>query len=618
MSDPIPQFPLAAYRLQFKPVDTTNCIHVDSFASMEYSLQLDYAKLYHVPHAETLDRADLINVFCNGNKWIIALKHPEHAWRPSHSGGIVVTRNQQAAAAARLLEEERAVEEELTEVQPTMERFPSPNDEYEGPTPPPEIPPPTWEPPVPVHLELIYPPKPRNLGVDEHGAPITEPVPEDFLGAMMEESHHSFESAKNKVREAIADSNAALADVLKFQAKLKAQRKQCRDLMDAVRSIVGPEVARKVEEAVERATRDGVVEQWEDPDVFGQEEKDDDPVEEENQYHPAEEEDWSQPAPPLPSQTLTTAEPIPTQLLPATQPATQPAAPQPKPRTFLVPELPERIRNAMNNNNEDRGEGPSQPRPTSRTGSQSSESSTSSKRSREDDDQAAGAPKKKKKPEIPFIYTSFQEVILRVSDANNQEGQGDGPDGSSGEDTSGGAHGVLWSNYQVDDEADEADDDYQYNPQSSDSDSYSEDDSDSLLSSMEFEFDEDHAPLSPSGISDSDSDNDTPSYFSSSASTPRHPTGPRPPPVSPPPQPERRAKALKRNDNRLEVNPETGKLEVVHASDDPERGRRFREMPIEAESPDHILGSVMADNNKFDFEFDEDAWRSFEIPEETG
>jgi len=45
MSDPIPQFPLATYKLQFKPVDTTKCIHVESFASMEYSLQLDYAKV---------------------------------------------------------------------------------------------------------------------------------------------------------------------------------------------------------------------------------------------------------------------------------------------------------------------------------------------------------------------------------------------------------------------------------------------------------------------------------------------------------------------------------------------------------------------------------------------
>jgi hypothetical protein len=242
-------------------------------------LRLTLLQLYHVPHAETLDREVLINIFCSGNKWIIALKHPEHTWRPSRSGGIVVTRNHKAAAAARLLEEERAVEEELTEDQPIVERFPSPDDEYEGPTPPPEIPPPSWEPPVPVRLELTYPPKPRDLGVNEHGEPITEPFPEDYLGAMMQESHHSFEAAKNKVREAIDDSNAALADVLKFQAKLKAQRTQCRDLMDVVYSIVGPEVARKIEEAVNRATRDGVLEQWEDPDVFGQEDSEEDPLE---------------------------------------------------------------------------------------------------------------------------------------------------------------------------------------------------------------------------------------------------------------------------------------------------------------------------------------------------
>ena len=45
MSDLIPHFPLAAYKLEFKPVDTAKCIHVDSFASMDYSLQLDYAKV---------------------------------------------------------------------------------------------------------------------------------------------------------------------------------------------------------------------------------------------------------------------------------------------------------------------------------------------------------------------------------------------------------------------------------------------------------------------------------------------------------------------------------------------------------------------------------------------
>jgi hypothetical protein len=45
MADSIPHFPQTAYKLQFKPLDTTQCIHVESFAAMDYSLQLDYAKV---------------------------------------------------------------------------------------------------------------------------------------------------------------------------------------------------------------------------------------------------------------------------------------------------------------------------------------------------------------------------------------------------------------------------------------------------------------------------------------------------------------------------------------------------------------------------------------------
>jgi len=238
------------------------------------------SQLYLVPHAETLDREALVDLFCKGNKWIIALKHPEHSWRPSRSGGIVVTRNHTAAAAARLAEEERAVEDELTEDRPIAERFPSPEDEYEGPTPPPENPPISWKPPVPVHLELTYPPQPRDLGVNAQGERITEPVPEDFLGVMVQESLHSFEGMKNEVREAIDNTNAALADVLKFQSRLKAQRAHNRDLMEAMYSIVGPEVARKIEDAVKRAMKDGVLEEWEEPDVFGQDEEEEDALKE--------------------------------------------------------------------------------------------------------------------------------------------------------------------------------------------------------------------------------------------------------------------------------------------------------------------------------------------------
>jgi hypothetical protein len=47
-------------------------------------------------------------------------------------------------------------------------------------------------------LELTYPPHTRDL--DAHGERITEPVFEDFLEAMVQESLHSFEGMKNKER----------------------------------------------------------------------------------------------------------------------------------------------------------------------------------------------------------------------------------------------------------------------------------------------------------------------------------------------------------------------------------------------------------------------------------
>lgn len=317
--------------------------------------------------------------------------------------------------------------------------------------------------------------------------------------------------------------------------------------------------------------------------------------------------DKSQPAP---------SEPIP----PQQGPATQPAATQTRPRTFLVPELPSRIRNAIDNNNNDRGEGPSQPKQTSRSRSHSSGSSTSSKRSREDDDDV---------PEIrgDIISNSFKEVLARLGNNRKKARRGESPfnntntttttDGGNASDSSSSSslpvNGVHWNKYQVDDEADEADS--TYSPSSSDSDS----------DDPGLEFYE-RFPLSPSGLSDSDSDSGAPSgssqssnYFgsqgaSSHPAAPRHPTGPRPP-APPPREHERTAKKLKRNDNCLQVNPETGRLEVVHAADDPERGRSFREYPIQAERIEDVLDAITSyQHNKF--EFDEEAWKSFEIPEE--
>jgi hypothetical protein len=50
--------------------------------------------------------------------------------------------------------------------------------------------------------------------------------------------------------------------------------------METMYSIVGPEVGRKIEDAVKRAMKDGVLEEWEEPDVFGQEEEEEDPLKE--------------------------------------------------------------------------------------------------------------------------------------------------------------------------------------------------------------------------------------------------------------------------------------------------------------------------------------------------
>jgi len=172
---------------------------------------------------------------------------------------------------------------------------------------------------------------------------------------------------------------------------------------------------------------------------------------------------------------------------------------------------------------------------------------------------------------------------------------------------------VPWNLYHINDEADEADG--SYSPSS---------DSDSDESSLSLNFyDSDQAPLSPSGLSDSDSDceeapsgsSQSSSFFGSQGTTgsrAKHPTGPRPP-APPPRQHERTAKKLRRNDNRIQINPETGKAEIVHAADDPERGQRFRAIPIQAERTEDILDDIVSCNSKF--EFDEEAWKCFEIPE---
>jgi hypothetical protein len=271
--------------------------------------------------------------------------------------------------------------------------------------------------------------------------------------------------------------------------------------------------------------------------------------------------------------------------------------------------LPSRIRNAIDNNI-DRGEGSSQPKQISRSRSHSSGSSTSSKRSREDDDDVVEIQGNKGST----ISSSFREVIERLDNHRKKARRGESPfnntttsDGNASDSSSSlSVDGVPWNKYVADDEADEADG--TYSPSSSDSDS-----DDTGLSMELYE----RSPLSPSGLSDSDSDNEASNYFGSqgtSRPTVRHPTGARPP-APPPRQHEQTAKRLKRNDNCLQVNAETGQLEVVHAADDPERGRQFRDIPIQAERIEDVLDAITSyHNNKF--EFDEEAWKSFEIPEE--
>ena len=318
----------------------------------------------------------------------------------------------------------------------------------------------------------------------------------------------------------------------------------------------------------------------------------------------------------------------PAQSIPPQQsPATQPAATQTRPRVFLVPELPSRIRNAIDNNNTNGGVGPSLPKQASHSRSHSSGSSTSSKRCREDDDDAVEVQATKRLTPSE----SFKEVLSRLGNLRKKARRGESPfnntttEGGNASDSSSSfssVNGVPWNKYEADDATDEADGTYTPSDDSESDDmsasSSSGNDSDDWDANMEFY---DRIPLSPSGLSDSDSDNEAPSgssncFGSQGTSRPalRHPTGPRPP-APPPRQHEQRAKKLKRNDNCLQVNPDTGRLEVIHASDDPERGRRFREIPVQVMSIEDVLDDITScHHNKF--EFDEEAWKSFEVPEE--
>ena len=221
------------------------------------------------------------------------------------------------------------------------------------------------------------------------------------------------------------------------------------------------------------------------------------------------------------------------------------------------------------------------------------------------------------------MYGSFRDAVAQMGNYRKKARRGESPfnkttiddgnmsDAPSSLSLSG---DVPWNLYRINDEADEADG--TYSPSSGS-------DSDESSLSLNF-YDSDRAPLSPSGLSDSDSDGEeapsgssqsSSSFFGSqgtSGSRAKHPTGPRPP-APPPRQHEPTAKKLRRNDNRLQLNPETGKAEIVHAADDPERGGIFRAIPIQAERTEDILDDIVSCNNKF--EFDEEAWKCFEIPE---
>jgi hypothetical protein len=174
---------------------------------------------------------------------------------------------------------------------------------------------------------------------------------------------------------------------------------------------------------------------------------------------------------------------------------------------------------------------------------------------------------------------------------------------------------VPWNLYQINDEIDETDG--TYSPSSDDSDS---DDSNLNQSSLNF-YDSNNAPLSPSGLSDSDfegegegesplgSSQSSSGFFRwSNASRPRLPNGPDHPLhrlISMNQRPKGSNAMTNAYSSTLRLGRLKSCMQLMTLSAD-------KRLLFRAERTEDVLTGIVSCNTRF--EFDEEAWKCFEIP----
>ncbi|KAF8197005.1 hypothetical protein BJ912DRAFT_954491 [Pholiota molesta] len=228
--------------------------------NLSLELQRDYARVFRISDADSMDSDDLIKLFCEYNEQLPLL--PVHLRR----GPAIHRQPSYRKTLKRLLSmtdpdldgpwnpKVSAIPERLIPTQDFVEGY----EDSESPTRSQE---PAWAPPSRIEHELVYPPRAPVVGRDENtGKDIVQPLSQDWLRVMLEEQEARYEALKLELQAAVSAAKDAVSEVTMTKAMLEAEEAKFKDFLDEIVRICGQETVDYIRELAAFGERYGFLE----------------------------------------------------------------------------------------------------------------------------------------------------------------------------------------------------------------------------------------------------------------------------------------------------------------------------------------------------------------------
>ncbi|KAF8814572.1 hypothetical protein BYT27DRAFT_7334407 [Phlegmacium glaucopus] len=226
--------------------DETETISPHTFSCSTIDIQRDYAELCEIPNASSIPSEEILRLLVSQNLAIPL--HPEHVLINGALGQQVVRRTDVVESPEPQQLERDVAEVRSSPVQDTahghvhVARLPTPDDgdpEGEGPVPE------RQESPIsPPHREPSIPPLQDRVDGDDH-LEIYPPFQSMFK--QLRDQHNDLRTRIHQTKSAARDT---AADVLEVSALIKAEEGKLQEVLKKVRNIVGPRVAKGIDEDV--------------------------------------------------------------------------------------------------------------------------------------------------------------------------------------------------------------------------------------------------------------------------------------------------------------------------------------------------------------------------------